>query len=172
MRLNNVEREVLNPLADIDSEDLTLNPLPDDFESVSLVDNTKPGADIILSIIRKELGNREFLSIKMPAGAPATTAQILKASSSDIAIMALGDCGSCTSWVVLDALRIEKEGTPTIIICSDLFIDFARELSTSQGALDLRILEIEHPIAGISRKEIEEKTFKIVRTLQYLLQIP
>jgi hypothetical protein len=165
-------KEVLNPLAEMDSDQIILNSLPDDFETVALVDNTKPGADTILATIEKELGNRDFLLIKKPAGAPANDYQIKKAIKSDIVIIALGDCGSCTSWVVLDALRIEKLGTPTITICSDHFSNFAREISRSHGAQDLRILEIEHPIAGLSGEKIENKTVKMMRTLQYLLQIP
>jgi hypothetical protein len=166
------EREVLNPLGEVQDNKLDLNPLPYDFDKVSLVDNTKPGANIILKVLSKSLGNREFLSVKKPAGAPATEEQIKKAASSDVAILALGDCGSCTSWVVLDAIRMEEEGTPTISICSDYFAPFARNLAESHGLKCLRILEIKHPIAGLESDEVEEKALKIVQNLLYLLQIP
>jgi hypothetical protein len=124
-------KEVLNPLGEVQDNKLDLNPLPYDFDKVSLVDNTKPGANIILKVLSKSLGNREFLCVKKPAGAPATEEQIKKAASSDVAILALGDCGSCTSWVVLDAIRLEEEGTPTIYICFRLFRPFARNLAES-----------------------------------------
>jgi hypothetical protein len=166
------EREVLNPLGEVQDNKLDLNPLPYDFDKVSLVDNTKPGANIILKVLSKSLGNREFLCVKKPAGAPATEEQIKKAASSDVAILALGDCGSCTSWVVLDAIRMEEEGTPTISICSDYFAPFARNLAESHGLKCLRILEIKHPIAGLESDEVEEKALKIVQNLLYLLQIP
>jgi hypothetical protein len=166
------EREVLNPLGEVQDNKLDLNPLPYDFDKVSLVDNTKPGANIILKVLSKSLGNREFLCVKKPAGAPATEEQIKKAASSDVAILALGDCGSCTSWVVLDAIRLEEEGTPTISICSDYFAPFARNLAESHGLKCLRILEIKHPIAGLESDEVEEKALKIVQNLLYLLQIP
>ncbi len=172
MKVKLTEREVLNPLGEVQDNKLDLNPLPYDFDKVSLVDNTKPGANIILKVLSKSLGNREFLCVKKPAGAPATEEQIKKAASSDVAILALGDCGSCTSWVVLDAIRLEEEGTPTISICSDYFAPFARNLAESHGLKCLRILEIKHPIAGLESDEVEEKALKIVQNLLYLLQIP
>ena len=172
MRVKVVEKKVLNPLADIDSVKLDLNPIPYDFETVSLVDNTKPGADIILKFLAENLGNRKFIDVKKPAGAAATNQQLKKACESDIALIALGDCGSCSSWVVLDAIRLEKMGTPTISICSNSFSDFAHELAMSHRAQDLNILSVEHPITGLSEVQIEEKIRKILPTLRYILQIP
>jgi hypothetical protein len=172
MRVKVVEKEVLNPLADIDNIKLDLNPIPYDFEKVSLVDNTKPGAATILKFLGENLGNRRFINVQKPAGAPATANQLKKAVDADIAFLALGDCGSCSSWVVLDAIRLEKMGIPTISICSDSFIDFARALASSHGAQNLTILGVEHPIAGISEGKIKEKTAKILPSLRYILQIP
>jgi hypothetical protein len=109
---------------------------------------------------------------KKPAGSPATIKQLEKAANSEIVILALGDCGSCFSWIILDAIRLEKMGRSTISICSDRFLNFAHELAKSHGAEDLNILSIKHPVAGHSKEEIEEKTLQILPSLRYLLQIP
>jgi len=162
----------MDPLGETSSEKMDLTPLPDDFEVVSLFDNTKPGSDIILTTIRNSLGNRVFNNVKKPAGAPATSQQLKKAAEADICILALGDCGSCTSWVIMDAIRLEKMNVPTISICSDKFASFARELAKSYGTEDLHILKLEHPISGIQKEEVAEKTLKIIPALKYLLQIP
>lgn len=172
MKVQLVEREVLDPVGAVQADKLKVTPLPEDFEKISLINNTKPGAEIILDILSESLGNREFIKIKKPAGAPATQKQIKQASSGEIAILALGDCGSCTSWVVLDAIRLEKMGIPTISICSTHFAPFARELAKSHGMDELRILEIGHPIAGLSDEEVEEKARKLIPSFLYLLQIP
>lgn len=172
MKVRLVEREVLDPLGEVQADKLKVNPLPGDFETFTLIDNTKPGAGKILGILAESLGNREFLKVKKPAGAPATQEQIKKASSGEIAILALGDCGSCTSWVILDAIRLEKMGVPTISICSDYFAPFAHELATSHGMEELRILEVKHPIAGLSIAEVDEKARAIIPSFLYLLQIP
>jgi precorrin-6B methylase 1 len=172
MKWKMIEREVMNPLGETSSDKMNLTPLPDDFEVVSLLDNTKPGSDVVLNTIQKSLGNRVFIKLKKPAGAPATIQQLKKAADADICILAMGDCGSCTSWVILDAIRLEKMDVPTISICSDQFISFAREMAKSYGTEDLRILNLHHPIAGIQKEDVVEKTLKIIPALQYLLQIP
>jgi hypothetical protein len=172
MQVKIVEKDILDPLGDIDQVKLDLNPIPHDFEFISLVDNTKPGADVILSSLAENLGKRKFITIKKPAGAPATMKQLEIASEGEIALIALGDCGSCSSWVILDAIRLEKKGVPTISICSEKFTEFAHKIAKSHGAEDLRILSVEHPIAGSSNNEIQIKTLPIIPSLKYILQIP
>ena len=51
MRVKLTEKDVLNPLGKVEGKNLTLNPLPYDFDNVSLVDNTKPGAHTILKVL-------------------------------------------------------------------------------------------------------------------------
>ncbi len=171
MNVKVIEKDLLNPLAEIDKIELELNQIPKDFEYVTLFDNTKPGADVILGYVKENLGNRKFTWVEKPAGAPATEEQLKIASKSEIVILALGDCGSCSSWVILDAIRLEKMGVPTISICSKKFSPFAHELAKSHGAKDLNILSLDHPIAGLPKEEIIEKTFEILPSLRYILQI-
>ncbi len=172
MNVKVIEKDLMNPLAEIDKVNLDLNQIPCEFEYVTLLDNTKPGADVILEYVEENLGNRKFTWVQKPAGAPATKKQIEIAAKSEIVIIALGDCGSCSSWVILDAIRLEKMGIPTISICSDKFTPFAQELAKSHGAKDLNILSVEHPIAGFSKEEIIKKILKIRPSLRYILQIP
>jgi hypothetical protein len=172
MNVKVIEKDLMNPLAEINKVNLDLNQIPCDFEYVTLLDNTKPGADVILGYVEENLGNRKFIWVQKPAGAPATIKQLEIAAKSEIVVLALGDCGSCSSWVILDAIRLEKMGTPTISICSDRFSSFAHELAKSHGAKDLNIVSLEHPIAGLSTKKIGKKTLEILPSLLYILKIP
>ena len=171
MNVKVIEKDLMNPLAEIDEVNLDLNQIPFDLEYVTLLDNTKPGADLILGFVEENLGNRKFTWVQKPAGAPATIKQLRTAAKSEIVVLALGDCGSCSSWVILDAIRLEKMGIPTISICSDRFSPFAHELAKSHGAKDLNILSLEHPIAGLSEEEIYKKTIKILPSLLNTLKI-
>lgn len=172
MRVKMVKKKVLNPLSELDNIEIDLNPFPHDFNTVALVDNTKPGADHVLRIIKNALGNREFMNITKPAGAAATPQQIEKISEAEIAILALGDCGSCTTWVVLDAIRLERKGVPTLSLCTDYFGPFAHELAKSHGMSNLRILLLKHPLASESPDIIEKRVLQIIPQINYLLQIP
>ena len=69
------------------------------------------------------------------------------------------------------AIRLEKEGTPTISICSDNFMDYARSLAKSHGADDLRIVEIKHPISGQKEESVREKATETIKEIKKLLNI-
>lgn len=171
MKIKIIEKEVLDPLGETSGAKMKLVPIAKGIGKISLIDNTKPNADVILNTIKENLKNMDFLNVKKPAGAPATPEQIKEACKADVSILAVGDCGSCTTWVILDAIRLEKEGTPTISICSHKFSQFARSLARSQGADNLRIVEIEHPISGQKKEEIEAKTQDLIPKIKNLFNM-
>jgi len=171
MKVKIVERDILNPLAEIEALKLEINPIPENINKISLFDNTKPNANEILNIVADNLNNVNFERVKKPAGAPATPKQLEKVTQADLSILAIGDCGSCTTWVILDAIRLEKEKIPTISICSNKFTTFAHELARSNGMENLRIVEIEHPIAAQSREQVERKVEKILTKIKALLSL-
>lgn len=169
MRFKIIEQEVLSPLGKTDSTEVEVNPIPQRIESIALVDNTKPGADILLEKIKKNISASEFFTIKTPAGAPATEEQIKKAQA-DLVILALGDCGSCTTWLIFNAIKLEKQGIPSISVCSDIFASFGRVLAHSYGCRDLRIVEVEHPLAGQPKEIILDKAGTAVNQIKKLLK--
>jgi hypothetical protein len=174
VKVNVTEREIMDPLADFGGEKIDLNEIPSKISKISLFDNTKPNADVILETIESQLKGMlkgvEIIHSEKPAGAGATPEQLQKAAQGDVSILALGDCGSCTNWVILDAIRLEKEGVATISICSHKFASFARNLAQAHGAEGLRILEVEHPIAGREKDEVQEKTLRIVPEIKEILK--
>ena len=170
MRVKVIEKEVMNPLGESAADKIKLMPLPKKISEISYFDNTKPNADLILGIIAEEL-DINALKIEKPAGAPATDEQLKNAANADLSIIAVGDCGSCSTWVILDAIRLEKEGTPTISICSDNFMDYAKSLAKSYGAEDLRIVGIKHPISGQKEEDIKVKTRETIKEIKKLLNI-
>lgn len=170
MRVKVIEKEVMDPLAETAAKKVKISEIPKKINKITYFDNTKPNADIILDNLKEKLDIDPIEAIK-PAGAPATEEQTEIAKKGDVVILALGDCGSCTTWVILDAIRLEKEGKPTICICTHKFTDYAHSLAKAQGAEGLRIIEIEHPIAGLKDEEVKAKTEKIVLEIRELLKI-
>ncbi|MCG2827829.1 UGSC family (seleno)protein [Methanothermobacter sp. K4] len=164
MKVKVIEREVMDPLADTSMEEIPVNSIGD-AGTISLLDNTKPGADIILRTLESELTGFRFIWSEKPAGAPAEAEQIERAALADLCILALGDCGSCTTWVILDAIRLEGMGVPTISICSDRFGEYARRLASANGMPGLRIVEVEHPIAGLEPEAVRGKAKKIIPSI-------
>ncbi len=169
MRVNVIEKEVMDPLGESAADKVKIMPVSPKINKISYVDNTKPNADIILATIAENL-NIDNVMVEKPAGAPATDEQLKKAADADLSIIAVGDCGSCSTWVILDAIRLEKEGTPTISICSDKFRDYARSLAKSYGADDLRIVKIRHPISGQKEEGVKAKTLEIISEIKELIK--
>ena len=170
MRVNVIEKEVMDPLGESAAEKIELADMPKKINEISYFDNTKPNADVILETIKENL-NTSSINARKPAGGPATEEQMKGALKGDVVILALGDCGSCTTWLILDALRLEMEGKPTISVCSHKFTDYAKSIAEAHGAEDLRIIEIQHPIAGLNEIKVTEKTLKIIPDIKKLLNV-
>jgi len=170
MRVNVIEKEVMNPLAETAANKIKISSIPNKISKITYFDNTKPNADIILNTIKENLGI-DSIDAQKPAGDGATEEQMKEAHKGDLVILALGDCGSCTTWVILDAVRLEKEGKPTICICTHKFADYGKSLAKAQGTEDLRIFEIDHPIAGLKEDEVKVKTEKIIPEIKKLLKL-
>ena len=171
MKVKVIEKEVMDPLGETAADKIKVMPIPPTIRKISYFNNTKPNADVILAAVAEKL-NINGKKVEKPAGAGATDKQLKEAAEADLSIIAVGDCGSCSTWVVLDAIRLEKEGIPTISICSDNFMDYARSLAKSYGADDLRIVEIKHPISGQKEEDIMAKAEETIIEIKKLLNIP
>src|SRR5579859_5173433 len=64
--------------------------------------------------------------------APELIAEI--AENCDIVLTAIGDCGSCTSCCIRDAIALEKRGIPTAVVVT---MEFVRETELQQRALGM-----------------------------------
>lgn len=171
MRVNVAEKDVMDPVAKTDRNIMELSPIPNKIANITFLDNTKPNADIILKTIKEDI-NIYSIETTKAAGAPITPNQFQKSREGDVIILALGDCGSCTTWLVLDAISFEKEKTPTVCICTDKFAPYARSLADAYGVANLRVVEILHPIAGLQKDAVREKSISIVSEVKKILNIP
>jgi hypothetical protein len=83
------------------------------------------------------------------------------AQNSDIVLTAIGDCGSCTSCCIRDAIALEKLGIPTAAVVTT---EFVRETELQRRALgmdDLLPVIIGHPVSSITNEEIAERVEQI-----------
>ncbi|HCX14777.1 MAG TPA: hypothetical protein DGZ24_05625 [Rhodospirillaceae bacterium] len=66
--------------------------------------------------------------------------------SIDVAIVGLGNCGSCTGWTIRDALTAAAKGLPTTAIVTDNFKDLGQNLARRGGRSGLRIHVLPYPL--------------------------
>jgi hypothetical protein len=94
------------------------------------------------------------------------------AGSADVVVTGVGDCGSCTSCSVHDAIEMERRGIPAVLISTTNFMAESRLQADLLGMTGLRIVEIEHPIASRSREHMEQLGHDIAAACLDLLVAP
>lgn len=91
--------------------------------------------------------------------APELLAQI--AAENDVALTAIGDCGSCCSCCIRDSIALEKRGIPSAAVITT---EFVRETELTRRALgmpDLEPVVIDHPVSSITLDEIAARVRQI-----------
>ena len=76
------------------------------------------------------------------------------AAENDVALTAIGDCGSCCSACVNDAVRLEAAGIPTAVIVTTEFEHEARLQRESRGMTDLEPVVVTHPISSLTLEQL------------------
>ena len=88
------------------------------------------------------------------------------AANNDLVLTAIGDCGSCCSCCIRDAISLEIRGLPAVAIITT---EFLRETELTRHAIGMEGLVpavIDHPVSSITQAEVE------ARAAQVALQAP
>lgn len=76
------------------------------------------------------------------------------ASENDVVLTAIGDCGSCCSCCIRDAVALEDLGLPTAPIITTEFVNETRLTRVAVGMPALRPVVIDHPVSSITAEEV------------------
>ncbi len=85
------------------------------------------------------------------------------AAENDLVLTAIGDCGSCTSACVRDAIQLERRGLPTAVIITTEFVLETDLTRTALGMPALQPLVIDHPVSSLNAEEIAARVEQIRR---------
>ena len=77
--------------------------------------------------------------------------------NNDIALTAIGDCGSCCSCCIRDAVALERLGVATAAVITTEFFAETRLTRVAIGMPDLRPVVIDHPVSSITDEEIKAR---------------
>lgn len=160
------------------SKEDTVNPVPDrttsgdsvlsdrlsslDGKTVGLLSNAKKNSDHFLESVAAHLRERADVTVadlitKPTATSPADDEVYEQLAAYDVVLTAYGDCGSCSSWTMHDAIQMEKRGIPTVVFCSEEFTTLCQFEAENQECPGLPIVEFEHPIADLDPDTVREK---------------
>ena len=91
--------------------------------------------------------------------APELIMQI--AQENDIVLAAIGDCGSCCSCCIRDAIALEKLGIPTAAIITTEFVRETELTRRALGTPNFEAVVIDHPVSSITQDEINARVRQI-----------
>ena len=77
-------------------------------------------------------------------------------AKSDMAIVGLGNCGSCTSWTIADALTAAATGIPTIAVATAHFEGLAHNLAKRGGRSGLRLHILPYPLDILPKEQVHD----------------
>src|SRR5262245_39830886 len=79
------------------------------------------------------------------------------AANNDLVLTAIGDCGSCCSCCIRDAIALEKLGVPSAAIITTEFVGETELIRRTLGMPDFEAVVIDHPISSITQDEINAR---------------
>jgi len=156
---------LLDPTSKPRSKKLKMAIRPSNLEGkgMGLLWNNKAGGDILLNRLAQLLNERfhfsEILNYKkLNASAGFDEDKLNDLSTKcDFVVLSTGDCGSCTSYLIYDAIELEKRGTPVIAICTREFASLGRAEAQALGMPNLAIVTVPHPVGGIEPEKVAPK---------------
>jgi len=175
--------EILDPMGEVGEKGrkyrLADRPESLDGQRIVLYSNNKQNSDHFLrgiaNGINKAYQDAEIVTLvyKPAASSPGDKWDLIEevAEKADIVLLAYGDCGSCTTYTVSDAIEFERRGIPTASFSSEKFIDLGRYGALHRGAPGLPLIEFDHPIANLDAEAVkaERSTQEIIdETIQAL----
>ena len=134
---------------------------------LGILDNSKWNANKVLRGSASALGESiRFAAVNYYVkhsfskdAAPELIQQI--AAENDIVLTAIGDCGSCTSCCIRDAIALERLGIPSAAIITTEFVRETELTRTAIGMKGLVPVVIDHPVSSITQAEVELRVAQV-----------
>jgi hypothetical protein len=83
------------------------------------------------------------------------------AQENDVVLTAIGDCGSCCSCCIRDAIELEKLGIPSAAIITTEFVRETDLIRRALGMPNFEAVVIDHPVSSITQDEINTRVRQI-----------
>ena len=68
-----------------------------------------------------------------------------------------------------DGIHVEKAGTPTVTICTDVFKVTSESMAEMWGAKEYEIIYTEHPISELNKSELRARCEEMLPNLLSIL---
>ncbi len=75
-------------------------------------------------------------------------------SRCDAAVLALADCGTCTSWTMFDAIELHRNGCRAVLVTTSALRPTVEAMAGRLGMADLPVVEVAQPNRDQTLEEI------------------
>ena len=130
---------------------------------IGLLANTKRNAEQFLDqvgrILTEDYGAAAVVARKKPditSTAPEPILEDLR-TGSDVVVVGVGDCGSCSASAVADGIVLEQAGVPAAVVTTDAFTASADAMARVRGVPGYKYLTVPHPMANLTEDGVREK---------------
>lgn len=127
---------------------------------VAFLDNGKSNSDEFLRRLAtrlEALGAVPVRTLRKPGvGSLASGDQLDELLADvDVVVTGVGDCAGCCSCSVQDAVRVERRGTPAVLVCTHELVTTGRISARAAGAPDFPFAVVQHPVASCTSEELD-----------------
>ena len=135
---------------------------------VGLLDNTKKNAAPLLAeigrLLARDYGAEVSLQRTKHQFAFPVEEPLLKemADVSDLMVVGVGDCGSCSASAVADGIAFERAGIPAAVIVTEAFEVTARAMAEVHGDADFEFLMTTHPVAVLDEDQVKARAAELL----------
>ena len=167
--------EIFNPCGVVTTEDRPMADRKNELNGLRLaiLDNSKWNANKLLRGAAAALSDQiEFSEVNyyvkthgFSSDAPAEMIAKI-AAENDIVLTAIGDCGSCCSCCIRDAIALEERGLPTAPIITTEFVNETKLTRSAVGMPSLKPVVIDHPVSSITDEEVNARVAVIAKQAQ------
>lgn len=126
---------------------------------VGIVNNSWRCMDLITDELRTALRSdysvADVTEIKISATQTLPDDELIRLSETcDAVIVGIGTCGSCSRWVLQDAIELERRGVPSVAVFTKVFEQLARAVRSHEGMPDLELAVLPHPLNSLPDEQI------------------
>ncbi len=127
---------------------------------LAVLDISKVRSDAFADALENALRAEEPSTVERDTAPPSQRISddelVSLAERTDGAVLALADCGTCTSWTLFDAIELHRRGCRAVLVTTEALRPTVDALAPRLGLADLPVVEVPLPNREQTSEEIRE----------------
>ena len=144
-----------------------------DGRVLGLYTNEKLNATALLDLIGERLGNQFDLAGVIRGTYPVSRAmgpgEWQDTEKCDAIVLAIGDCGSCSSSGMMNAIQLERAGIPTLLVSTPPFAGVCKAMKELGGMPQLEWAIVPHPVGSATEEELADRADQAVKQFHQIV---